>query len=137
MGRLAKQVRVFDPETGEIVKDTVNYGGQNEEGFMLMYKDGILSLAAEAPSVALRTFLALASRQEYEGGIKVSKQTIANEIGMSSDSATRAFKWLKENKYVKEYKDDGITTFLLNPTVTTCGKKQLTEKKKRLWAELP
>ena len=70
MGRLAKQVRVFDPETGEIVKDTVNYGGQNEEGFMLMYKEALARLNQEAPDfTTLRVFNALAIRQEYESGV--------------------------------------------------------------------
>ena len=82
------------------------------------------------PSI-LRVFGALMTKQEFDRGIKTTKKAIADELSISYDSAMVAFKWLKENGYVKERKVDGQTEFLLNPSVTTRGKNK--QKKVALW----
>ena len=98
---------------------------------MIMYRDEMFDLATEAPYIALRIFIALSSKQTFEGGIKITKRALADSLKVSYDNALRGFKWLKENDYVKERKIDGITEILLNPNVTTCGKNR--KEKLELW----
>ena len=124
MGRVAKQVIIFDDETGEIIKNSINRGTQNGDGFMLMYKDSIGLLAKTAPPLALRVFLTLSAKQEFEGGLKSTKKAVADELEITYENIMKAFKWLKERGYVKERKVNGQTEFLLNPHVTTCGKNK-------------
>jgi CTP-dependent riboflavin kinase len=79
----------------------------------------------------LKVFLTLAVKQEFEDGINTTKQAIADELKISYRSIIKAFNWLKEKGYIKERKVNGQTQFLLNPNVTTCGKKR--EEKIKLW----
>ena len=101
-----------------------NYGTQNGDGFMLMYRDAIGLLAKTAPPLALRVFLTLSAKQEFEGGLKSTKKAVADELEITYENIMKAFKWLKEHAYVKERKVNGQTEFLLNPNVTTCGKNR-------------
>ena len=99
---------------------------------MIVYEDAIMNLAQETtnPSV-LRVFMSLMSKQEFLRGARTTKKAIAEELRISYDSVMVAFKWLKENGYIKERKVSGQTEFLLNPNVTTCGKHK--QKKIDLW----
>ena len=132
MGRVAQQNIVFDSETGEIIKDSVNYGTQNGDGWVIVYRDAYMQLALEAnDATVFKVFASLMTKQEFEGGIKTTKKAIADELGITYRSIMRAFKWLKEHKYIKETKTNGQTEFLLNPNVTTCGKNK--KAKIELW----
>ena len=132
MRRLARHFKVVDPDTGEILHESVNYGSQNGENWVIVYRDSYMKLLTETtnPSV-LRVFGSLMTKQEFEGGIKTTKKAIADELGIEQTAAWQAFKWLKENHYVKERKNRGQTEFLLNPNVTTCGKNK--KAKIELW----
>ena len=136
MGRVAKQFQIVDTVTGEItgkvLNETVNYGTQNGDGWMIVYREAFMRLTLEAtsPSV-LRVFNSLMTKQPFEGGIKTTKKAIADELNISYDSVMVAFKWLKEHKYIKETKTNGVPEFLLNPNVTTCGKNK--KAKIELW----
>jgi len=83
LGRRAKQITEFDAETGEVYKDFVTFGTQNGDGWMIMYKEPFLQLAIEAPPVAWKVFVILSSKQPFEGGIKTTKQAIANQLKIS------------------------------------------------------
>ena len=83
-----------------------------------------------SPSI-LRIFGSLMSKQEFENGVRTTKRAIAEELNIERTAAWNAFKWLKENGYIKERKVSGQTEFLLNPNVTTCGKHK--QKKIDLW----
>ena len=131
MRRLARHFKVVDPDTGEILHESVNYGSQNGEDWVIWYREALMNLALDAPLSAWKVFAILASKQEFEGGIKTTKQAIANELHISYENVMRGFKWLKENHYVKETKTNGQTEFLLNPNVTTCGKNK--KAKIELW----
>ena len=136
MAKIAKRVIITDMETGEIIKDSVNYGTQNGDDWMILYKETYRNLIIENtnPSV-LRVFGLLMTKQEFENGIKATKKSLADELKISYDSVMVAFKWLKENGYVKEHKVNGITEFVLNPNVTTCGKNR--KAKIDLWNSIP
>lgn len=132
MIKIAKQVTVFDSETGEIFSDSTNYGSQNGENWVIWYRSALSTLAEIAPDFStLKVFLKLASKQEFETGINTTKQALADELKISYVSVMKAFKWLKENDYVKERKVNGQTQFLLNPKVTTCGRNR--KAKIELW----
>jgi DNA-binding transcriptional ArsR family regulator len=92
-----------------------------------------LLLENTSPSV-LRVFGLLMTMQEFDNGIKITKKAIADILKISYDSVMVALKWLKENGYVKEHKVNGITEFLLNPKVTTCGKNR--KAKLALWESI-
>lgn len=131
MGETAKRTTVYDSSTGRVIRDSVNYGTQNGDGWVIMYRNALADLARTAPLTAWKVFAALSSKQEFERGTKITKKAIADEFNISYDNVIRGFNWLKENGYLKERKIDGVREFLLNPDVTTCGKQK--KKKLELW----
>ena len=134
MSGVGKKVTVFDADTGEIIRDSLSYGTQNGDGWMIVYKDAYMQLLREtANPTILRIFGSLMTKQTFDGGVKSTKKAIYDELGIERTSAWKAFKWLKENHYVKEIKTNGQTEFLLNPSVTTCGKNK--NEKIILWNE--
>ena len=134
--KIGKQTTVFDAETGEVIRETVTFGSQNGEGWVIMYRDTFDSLIENAPDFStLKVFLKLSIKQEFENGVRTTKQAIADELNISYRSIIKAFNWLKENNYLKERKINGQTEFLLNPNVTTCGKNR--KAKIKLWEETP
>ena len=135
VSRIAKQVTVFDADTGELIKESVNYGSQNGDGWVIVYSEPYKNLLLEntSPSV-FRVFGLLMTMQEFENGIKITKKAIADILKISYDSVMVALKWLKENGYVKERKVNGVPEFLLNPNVTTCGKNR--KAKIKLWESI-
>ena len=135
MAKIAKRVTITDVDTGEIIKDSVNYGTQNGVDWVIWYRKALESLATDAPLVALKVLCFLASKQEFENGIKITKKFISEKLNISAAQLWRGFKWLKENGYVKEHKVNGITEFVLNPNVTTCGKNR--KAKIELWNSIP
>ena len=134
MGRVAWQTTIFDEETGEIIKSHVNFGTQNGDGWVIVYRDTYALLNKIAPPSALRIFNELMTKQQFEGGIRTTKKAIANALDISEPQSWRAFKWLKERGYLKERKINGQTEFLLNPNVTTCGKNR--DDKIALWESI-
>lgn len=132
--KLGRELKVFDGETGEILKHTVTYGSQNGDDWVIWYREALINLAVNAPLVAWKVLAMLASNQEFEGGINTTKQAVADKLKISYDNVMRGFKWLKEHKYVKERKVNGQTQFLLNPNVTTCGKNR--KDKLELWESI-
>ena len=117
--KLGKKVTIFDSETGEVIKNAVSFGSQNGEGWFIMYRESLANLAINAPGSVVKVFSLLASKQEFENGINTTKKAISEELKMSYQHIWEAFKWLKENSYIKERKVNGQTQFLLNPNVTT------------------
>ena len=132
MGKIATQVRITDGDTGEIIKDVFYRGTQNGDGWMIVYRDNFMNFLKQTtnPSV-LRVFCSLMTKQEFDRGVKTTKKAIADELHISYDSVMIAFKWLKEHGYIKERKVLGQSEFLLNPEVTTCGRKK--DEKVKLW----
>ena len=117
---------------GYNVTDGGSYYWGFSDDLAIMYSDILDLLINFAPDFStLKVFLKLSTKQEYEGGIKITKQAIADELKISYVSTIKAFKWLKENGYVKERKINGVPEFLLNPNVTTCGKNR--KEKIKLW----
>lgn len=133
--RVGKQVTIFDGETGEVFHESVSFGTQNGDGWVIVYRDTYMGLILSVPDLTtLKVFGSLMAKQEFENGIKITKQAIANELGISYRSVIKAFKWLKENCYIKETKRNGVPEFFLNPYVTTCGKNK--KNKIKAWESI-
>ena len=132
MGKTAKQVTVFDAETGKVISDTISYGTRNGDGWVIVYRNNFMHFLLTVPDfITTKVFGSLMAKQEFENGVRTTKKAVADELNISYRSVMVAFKWLKENGYVKERKVNGQTEFLLNPDVTTCGKNK--QKKIDLW----
>ena len=132
MSKIATQVTIMDGDTGEVIKDVYYRGTQNGDGWMIVYRDSFMNFLLNSPDfVTTKVFGSLMTKQNFDSGIKITKKFIADELKVSYRSVMNAFKWLKEHDYVKEHKVNGVTEFLLNPDVTTCGKKK--EEKVKLW----
>ena len=129
-----EEFRLINNETGEIEVKNSKQRLVNKPGFVLIYREALQILASEAPSLSvMKVFSLLSSLQEYaDDGINITKQAIADTIGTTYKSVWSACKWLEENKFIKTRKHNGQTQFLLNPDITTCGRKR--QAKKMLWA---
>ena len=134
MSDIGKQTKIFKRSTGEVIRETVTFGTQNGDDWVIWYRSALADLAVNAPLVAWKVLALLASKQEFEDGINTTKQAVADSLGISYENVMRGFKWLKENLYIKERKVNGQTQFLLNPYVTTCGKNR--KKKIELWESI-
>ena len=125
MGKIATQVRITDGDTGEIIKDVFYRGTQNGDGWMIVYREPFMNFLLTSPDfVTTKVFGSLMTKQEFNRGVNTTKKAIADELKVSYRSVMNAFKWLKEHGYIKERKVLGQSEFLLNPNVTTCGKKK-------------
>ena len=131
MGKIATKITILDGDTGEVIKDVFYRGTQNGDDWVIVYREPFMNLTLNAPPAALKVFITLMTKQEFEGGIHMTKRAVAEKLKVSYDNVMRAFKWLKEHDYVREHKVDGVPEILLNPEVTTCGKKK--EEKIKLW----
>ena len=134
MSGIGKEVTVFDADTGELMNRTISYGSQNGDGWVIIYREAYMNFLLAVPDLTTaKVFGSLMTKQEFTGGIKTTKQAIADELNISYRSILKAFSWLKNNGYLKERKVMGIPEFLLNPDITTCGKNK--GKKENLWNE--
>ncbi len=132
MEKIAKQVTVFNVDTGKIINETISYGSQNGDDWMIVYRNAFEDFLLTAPDLTTaKVFGVLMTQQKFEGGINTTKKAVADKIKISYRSVMTAFNWLKEHGYIKERKINGQTEFLLNPDVTTCGKNK--KSKVNLW----
>ena len=74
MSRIGKQVKIFDENSGKVFSDTISFGSQNGDGWVIMYREALDNLAINAPLVAWKVFAFLSSRQEFDDGINTTKQ---------------------------------------------------------------
>lgn len=110
-------------ETGEIIYETTYRGSRSGSGWIMMFTDLGMEIVAKCPSSAtLRVFLYLAMGQTYDGGIKTTKRAVEQYLGMSHRSVMKAFDWLKKNFVVHEWRNNGITDFMVNPRYVSVGK---------------
>ena len=57
MSRLARHFSVVDPDTGDVLRESVKYGSQNDENWMIVYRESFMRLTLEATSPSfLRVF---------------------------------------------------------------------------------
>lgn len=109
--------------TGEIIYEKTFRGSRSGGGWVMMFTDMGMDVVAKCPSYAtLRIFLYLAMGQTYEGGMKTTKRAVENYLGMSHRTVALAFDWLKKNFIVHEWRNNGVTDFMVNPRYVSVGK---------------
>ena len=103
----------------------------NGKGWSIMYNDKVMELAMKCTSAAtLRVFMLLATQQQFEErGVITTKKAVQDKLHIDKSTCLNAFKWLKENFIINEYRvDNGYTEYMVNPEFVTVGK----DKKKRM-----
>ena len=127
---LVRQVSLFDDETGEFISSNATaLGSKLKEGWIVVYKEALMTLMSEVPNYAtLRFYLYLACHQTYDTMTIVSTSHIAKEAKMTYQTAWNACKWLIQHNYIAKTTKNGTPAFIINPDVTTCGKKNLEAK---------
>ena len=99
----------------------------------MMYQQRGLDLIAKAPNATvLKVFMYLACGQTYEGGMKTTKRAVEQNLGLCHKSVADAFKWLKDNFIVHEWRVDGCAEFMINPQYVCIGKF---DDRMKLWVQ--
>lgn len=125
------QVTVFDESTGEVLADKWIYGARLKGGWCMLYQQKGLDLIAKAPNASvLKVFMYLACGQTYQGGMKTTKRAVEQNLGLGHKAVALAFKWLKDNFIVHEWRVDGCSEFMLSPVYVCVGKF---EDRMKLW----
>lgn len=96
----------------------------------MMYTDKVNELLNKCPPSTFRVFMALSLGQQFdERGMITTKRAIQDRLGITKQTCLAAFKWLKENLIINEYKNPaGYTEFMVNPEYVSIGR----DKKKRM-----
>ena len=80
-----------------------------------MYSEIISKLIQSTPNVAtIRVFDFLTHKNQFEGGVVISRKFIADELKLPGTSVLRAINWLIENKYLTETTSNGFSKFIIN-----------------------
>ena len=127
---LIRQISLFDAETGEMLSSNSQLAGSRlKEGWIVVYKEALRKLMAECPNYAtLRTYLYIATAQDYDTITMITTSYIAKETGMRYQTVWNSVKWLINNGYIKRASIKGSSGFIVNPLVSTCGRKNYDEK---------
>ncbi len=121
-------------EQGDMVSRKMFKGSSNGKGWCMMYTDKVTDLILKCPSGAtVKVFMLLAMGQQFdERGMITTKTAIQEKLGITKPTCLAAFKWLKENFIINEYKNDGgYTEFMVNPEYVSIGKDK--KKRQREW----
>lgn len=125
------QVTICDSDTGAVLVDKTIYGAQSKGGWVMFYQQKGLDLIAKAPNPSvLKVFMYLAMGQTYEGGMKTTKAAVQEKLGLSKPTTLNAFKWLKENFIIHEWRVDGVAEFMVSPVYVCIGKF---DERMKLW----
>lgn len=117
------EIIVTDMSTGEVLADKTYYGARSKGGWCMLYQQRGLDLIAKAPSASvLKVFMYLACGQTYDGGMKTTKRAVEENLGLGHKAVALAFKWLKDNFIVHEWRVDGCSEFMINPQYVCLGK---------------
>lgn len=136
---LVKEINLWnvDEDTGEITPTAshrVYAGSELGDDWVVMYKKPLARLVDEGASYcALRIFLKLASMQDFNKDIVVSRAWLRKELNMGKNTFLEAIQWLSDKNYIKEGEFQGNHTFVLSPHATTCGSKNL-KRRKAIWS---
>lgn len=130
---MIKNLSLFDDD-GTLIRSSTYKGTVLKKEWFVMYKEGLSRMLTEIPNFAtLKVFLKLCSLQTYEPIVVTSTSFIAKELGIAYKTAWESIKWLTQHNYVKRTTHNGLSGFLLNLDITTCGKSSYGEKQKA-WA---
>ena len=133
-----KQFSLFDEETGEVFQSTIQkVGNKLKGGWIVVYKEPIQKLLKEVPNFAtLKVYLTVATTQDFETVTMISLSKICEINGMVYQTVWNAIKWLKKHGYLAVGEVNGEAGLVVNPTVSTCGKKNLEKRMEYFTSEV-
>jgi len=109
--------------TGEVIYEKTVRGSRVGSGWVMMFTDMGMEVVEKCPSATtLRVFLYLSMGQTFTGGLVTTKLDVEKKLGISHKSCADAFKWLKENFIIHEWRNRGCTEFMVNPRYVSVGK---------------
>lgn len=126
-----RQISLYDEETGEFISSNSEIiGNKLKEGWIVIYKKPLVKLLNDCPNFAtLKVYLRIAAAQEYDTVTYITTPYLAKALCMSYQTAWNAVKWLVANAYIKKTENvTGSQGFIVNPLVSTCGKKNYEKK---------
>lgn len=130
---MRREFSLFDDE-GFLVKKSTSFEDNLKEGWLVMYKEPLRKLISESKEYSkVKVFIYLSSLQTYDSLVFTTITSISKNLKMTYKTCWACIKWLEEKQYLKRVERDGMHGFLLNPKITTCGKKSLKEKN-ALWS---
>lgn len=125
---IKKIFSLFDDD-GTLIREIAMNGNQLKEGWIVVYKRPLERLILECKEYSkVRVFIFLMSRQTFDSLVIISISEIAKKLKMNYKTAWACIKWLEERDYLRRVERDGVVGFMINPQVSTCGKKSLPEK---------
>lgn len=118
-------------QTGEIIFEKTVRGSRCGSGWLMMFTDMGMEIVEKCPSpTTLRVFLYLAMGQNFAGGLVTTKLSVEQKLGISHKACADAFKWLKSNFIIHEWRNRGCTEFMVNPRYVSVGKL---DERIKLW----
>lgn len=138
MSGYVKQTSVYDESTGELIREVLTRGSPNGKGWVIVYTENTQELLLKCNSAAtLKVFMFLAMNQQFEErGFVTTKKYVQEKLGIDKKTCICAFNWLKENMVINEYRNNGVTEFMVNPRYVTVGRDKKAREKEwvRRWA---
>lgn len=120
-----------DLQTGEVLFEKTVRGSRSGSGWIMMFTDKGMELVANCDSpITLRVFLYLSMGQTYAGGMVTTKLDVEQKLGISHAACARAFKWLKANFIIHEWRVRGCTEFMVSPVYVSVGRF---DERVKLW----
>lgn len=121
-------------DDGSIISVSEKHGTILKEGWFIMYKDSVLDFVANAPNLTVtKVWLFILAHQSYDVYVNVTQSYIAKKMNLSRPEVSRAVKWLEENGYLRKINECGQRKFLINPSISSCGRAAVAERK-LLWS---
>lgn len=109
--------------TGEIIYEKTFRGSRSGGGWVMMFTDMGMDLVSKCSSpTTLRVFMYLAMGQTFEGGMMTTKLDVERRLGISHKACADAFRWLKRQFILHEWRNRGCTDFMINPRYVSVGK---------------
>lgn len=126
---MRKEFSLFDDDDNLVAKHTT-YGDVLSEGWIVMYKKPLQHLVLHCTEYSkVRVFAYLSSLQSYDSVVYTTISDVSKQLNLNYKTTWNAIIWLEKNQYLIRTVKNGSSGFILNPQITTCGKKSLKEKK--------
>jgi len=109
--------------TGEIIYEKSFRGSRSGGGWIMMFTDLGMEIVEKCPSpTTLRVFLYLSMGQTFTGGMSTTKLDVERKLGISHKACADAFRWLKHQFIIHEWRSRGCTDFMVNPRYVSVGR---------------
>lgn len=129
---MKKLFATFD-DNGSIIRQTLYEGSALMEGWFIMYKEPLKELIMKCKEYSkVRVFIYLSTLQTYDTYIFTTIRAVSKALNITYKTCWDCFKWLEKENYIKKFDKEGVTAYVINPKITTCGKKSLPHKN-QIW----